>query len=85
MVMSILFAFLLGAGGDYVCDVGSAPDCLDRYSTWWLGLILLTLASATAAIILWVFPRTRPWGFVVGLLGTGGAAIAFTLAYGVPL
>jgi hypothetical protein len=52
---------------------------------WWLALMGFTVASTIAAIVLWRRPRTRPWGFVVGLLGTGGATIAFTLAYRVPL
>ena len=82
MVASILFTFLLGAGGNYIC---SDSPCLDRYNARWFVLLLLTVASAIAAIVLWVFPRTRAWGFVVGLVGTGGAAIAFTLVYDVPL
>jgi hypothetical protein len=48
-------------------------------------LLLLHFAAILAAILLWVFPRTRVWGLVVGFVATGVPAIVFTVAFDVPV
>jgi hypothetical protein len=73
---------ILGLGSNYVCNESA---CFDRYTMWWGFLMLLHLVVIVVAIVLWVLPRIRVWGLVVGFVGTGIPAIVFTIVWRVPL
>jgi len=83
MLLGLGWAFFLGVGESYVCDGDQA--CLDRYRSRWAMMLGVVALSILGTILLWIGRRTRPWGFVLGLLGTGGVAIAFTILYDDPL
>jgi hypothetical protein len=87
MAVSLLFsAFIVSFGADATCN--SAPDqsaCLDRVAVLWLVLMGIELAAVVGTIILWVRPRTRVWGFLLGILGTGVLALLFSAVMGIDL
>lgn len=83
MVAAGLFILILGFGDAYVCESGT--PCVDRYGMWWVTVAGTAMVSAIVAIIFWTSPRLRPWGYVLGIIGTGGPPIALMLAYDVPL
>jgi hypothetical protein len=87
MALSLLFSlFLIPFGGDAVCNAARDSEaCFDRFNVQWLVLMGMELAAAVAAVILLAIRRTRVWGIVLGILGTGGAALAFTLLAGIDL
>jgi hypothetical protein len=91
MALSLFYSWVvLGFGSDYVCQAAQVVPktegtCLDRYTQWWAILLGIHGAAIVAAIILWVRPRTRIWGIVVGILATVAPAAVFTVAYRVPL
>ena len=87
MFIWLVYSWLiLGLGSNYVCEgQPNASACFDRYTLWWGMLLLLHLAAILAAIVLWVVPRTRVWGLVVGLVATAVPAIVFTVAFDVPV
>ena len=85
MAASLIFSLLLGFGSLYVCQEPESSACISRYETFWRGLLGLHLVAIIVTIVLWTRRRTRPAGFVVGTLGTAGAAIAFTIVFEVPL
>jgi hypothetical protein len=91
MAASLLYSWLvLGFGSNYVCQLprirpSQESACFDRYSMWWGLLLGLHLVAIVTAIILWRRPGTKGWGLAAGVLGTGVAAVVFTLAYRVPL
>lgn len=76
--------FPLGADG-LCADRPDGPACGSAFLPAWYGLMVVEAAAALATLLLWLTPGRRAWGFVVGLLGTGGTAIAFALAFGLPL
>ena len=87
MALSLGYTWLiLGLGSLYVCQApGEGQACLDRYNAWWFGLLFLHFVVIAVTIVLWMIPRTRAWGAVVGFVGTGIPAIAFTVVSRVPL
>jgi hypothetical protein len=87
MGLSLLFSlFLIPFGGDAVCNAAADSEaCFDRFNVQWLVLLGVELAAAVAAVVLMAIRRTRGWGLALGILGTGGAALAFTLLAGIDL
>jgi hypothetical protein len=85
MAASLAYSWLiLGLGELYVCP-GSDDPCSERYQFWWGTLFVVHLVVIFATILLWVVRQTRRWAWILGLVGTGPPAIAFTLAFDVPL
>lgn len=76
--------FPLGADG-LCADRPDGPACGSAFLPAWYGLMVVEAAAALATLVLWLTPRRRAWGFVVGSVGTGGVAIAFALLFGLPL
>jgi hypothetical protein len=89
MALSLLFSFfLIPFGGDAACQgAADVQACNDRFTAWWLGLLVVEFLAAVGAIILWVRPRieAKAWGLVLGVLGTGGLALAFVGLQGIAL
>jgi hypothetical protein len=87
MALSLLFsAFLIPLGADATCNAATDSDaCFDRLNVQLLVLMGIELAAVVGTIILWVRPRTRVWGFVLGILGTGVTAVAFSALIGIDL
>jgi hypothetical protein len=87
MALSLLFSlFLIPFGGDAVCNAARDSEaCFDRFNVQWLVLMGVELAAAVAAVVLLAIRRTRVWGIVLGVLGTGGVALAFSFLVGIDL
>ena len=87
MGLSLLFSMLLiPFGGDAVCNAAANSEaCFDRFNVQWLVLMGVELAATVAAVVLLAKRRTWIWGVVLGILGTGGAALAFSLLVGIDL
>jgi hypothetical protein len=87
MALSIFFSvFLIPFGADATCNAEADLEaCLDRVTVLWLVLLGIELAAVVGTIILWVRPRTRIWGFLLGILGTGVLALVFTAIIGINL
>jgi hypothetical protein len=81
MAISLLFSFfLIPFGGDAACLEAADPErCRGTFTSLWVGLLLVELAATVVAIVLWTRPRmrTRVWGLVIGVVGTGVIALVF--------
>lgn len=73
-------------GADGICaDGGSGVACGSAFLPSWLALMAVEVLAVLGAVALLVPPGRRAWGVLLGVLGTGGVAIAYSLALGLPL
>lgn len=83
MLLWLIVSFIgFPLGADGLCaTTPTLRACGDAFLTGWLVLMAAEIAATIATLVLWLAPRRLAWGLAVGLLGTGGAAIVFSLVF----